>query len=503
MKLKPEQRKHICTVLEENFDLGDLQRVVGFYIDDVTVQSVVNDKADIQSAVFGLVTWAERKNYVFPLIEAAFEENRSNTEVAALYEAAKTWFMSEPAPLPAPPTVVEFEHTLGGQETAESRVPNAAQARSAASAPKVEEVVAAGQKLTKEMTRLEKDAASSEAAAGVIEPRSATQVTRSLQTTGLRATIQLHMQHIPTSVYEILDASQYPCFNISVDTPARGGRRIRITSFIEGYSSRAVDTVEVRPNFQTPISQRPTLFVDKVQSLTKHIRASLNIIAEDLDTGKVELHKTIPVWLSARDSFSLAVYNPTSHQWMDASPYIGAFVTPNAPAVQDCLQRAIGARSISDAGSEDSVRAQVEQIFDMLKKDMLYTYAGFENNRNIGAISQRLRFPSECLASKQVTSLEAVTLFASLLEAASLSSALVVLPSHALVAWETRADSGIWRYLDMSLLDQQHSFAQASEFGEKLADVMRKQRQETNEPNWFRQWSLRELREDYHIYPME
>jgi hypothetical protein len=42
--------------------------------------------------------------------------------------------------------------------------------------------------------------------------------------------------------------------------------------------------------------------------------------------------------------------------------------------------------------------------------------------------------------------------FASLLEGASLNAALVVVPGHALVAWEAWHDTGDWRCLETTLI---------------------------------------------------
>ena len=82
-------------------------------------------------------------------------------------------------------------------------------------------------------------------------------------------------------------------------------------------------------------------------------------------------------------------------------------------------------------------------------------------------------------------------LFASILEALSLNPAIVVLPTHVIVGWETAPDSKQWRYLDTTKLDTR-TFEEATQFGTTLAQVMEKQRTDTGNERWFYRWSLRE-----------
>jgi hypothetical protein len=93
-------------------------------------------------------------------------------------------------------------------------------------------------------------------------------------------------------------------------------------------------------------------------------------------------------------------------------------------------------------------------------------------------------------------------LFASILEALSLNPAIVVLPTHVIVGWETAPDSNQWRYMDTTKLDTR-TFAEAVQFGTTLAQVMEKQRAATGDERWFYRWPLRELRGTYAIYPAE
>lgn len=332
--------------------------------------------------------------------------------------------------------------------------------------------------------------------------------TRSLATTGLNVVVEPMMASVPTAFYHLLDAEEHPLVRCTVTTTA-AFKRVRITSYIEGYSAQAVDTIEVKRN-QTPppvVTQQPTLFLEKVRTITELTRASLNVLAEDLDTGKVEVHKSMPIWLLARTTAPLATYDPTSGEWKDMSRYLGAFVTPNHPSVmtflRDVAEQHAGSRLVGYQDNAD-VEAQVKAVFDALKSVAKIVYINSLNtfNPNTGERSQRLRLPRESLGDRQANCVDGTVLFASILEALSLNPAIVVLPSHVIVGWETAPESNKWRYLDTTKLDNR-TFEEATQFGTTLAEVMEKQRTATGNERWFYRWPLRELRGTQAIYPAE
>ena len=332
--------------------------------------------------------------------------------------------------------------------------------------------------------------------------------TRSLETTGLQVTVQLQMANVPTSIYHLLNADEYPLVKCTVTTSLRGGKRVRITSYIEGYSSKAVDTLEVKPNQNPPavVCQQPTLFPDKVRSITEITRASLNVLAEDLDTGKIEVHKTMPVWLLARTSVPFATYNPSDGTWKDTSRYFGAFVTPNHPEIMRFLRKVAARhpdmRLVGYQGDVD-VDAQAQAVFDALKSDaeIVYINSVKDFNPDAGVKSQRLRLPAESLSGQQANCVDGAVLFASLLEALSLNPAIVVLPSHVIVGWETAPQNGKWRYLDTTKLNKSFDFA--LKFGMALVNAAEQQSAATGREDLLYRWPLRELRSAFGIYPTE
>jgi hypothetical protein len=105
-------------------------------------------------------------------------------------------------------------------------------------------------------------AALSRAAAGAVAGRRGTYELRGGDTTGLEATVEVHMSEVPTAAYHLLDAADQPLLTVRVHNAGEDRRRVRVTSFLDGYSARAVDTAEVergdcRQRFSTGYGTSP------------------------------------------------------------------------------------------------------------------------------------------------------------------------------------------------------------------------------------------------------
>ena len=332
------------------------------------------------------------------------------------------------------------------------------------------------------------------------------------QTTGLEAEVYVRMEYVPTAIYHLLDRDEHPLVTCRVRV-TRGDetRRLRMTSHIEGYSAHAVDTYELKPKRWHTFKQLPTLFPHKVDLVQELTRATLNVALEDLDGengAMTELHKTELIWLLARTAAPRAVKDPKSGEWLDMSRYWGAFVTPNAPGVIEFLR--IVAEHCDGPidgymGTRSSVESQARAIFDALKgAGIAYVHSATAFNPDEASTSQRMRLPSETLEHRQANCIDATLLFASLLEAATLSPGIVVFPTHALVAWETwdRSDDDWdeavdgWTYLETTMIEN-FSFEEARRSGAR--QIQRFQ----GSPEAVL-WPLRELRSvEPRITPME
>jgi hypothetical protein len=204
-------------------------------------------------------------------------------------------------------------------------------------------------------------------------------------------------------------------------------------------------------------------------------RATLHLRVEDLDC-KPECHDTFPLVCLARNSSFNAVTRPGTGLPVDLTHYYGAWVTPYAEAVQDCIRRAAdlcGAHMIYGylGRGRDSVTEQVKALYAALREAQItYVNSVTDYGAGPGQHTQRTRLPREALAGKRANCIDGSVLFASLLEGATLNAALVLVPGHALVAWEAWPRSDDWRYLETTMIGTAE-FDDACHSGQRLQEV--------------------------------
>lgn len=332
------------------------------------------------------------------------------------------------------------------------------------------------------------------------------------ETTGMEAEIHLRMEAVTTSIYHLLDRIQSPLLSCRVRNYSPATRRIQISSFIDGYSAQAIDTIEAPPGADwIEIKQLPTLFPGALLQVNELTRATLNVRVDELGENgvRIESHTTHPIWLLARTSAPLAVQDPASGRWVDHSRYLGAFVTPNAPELIGFLRQAAELhpqkRLAGYQGERSQVEPQVRAIFDALKRsaEIQYVNSVLAFSPDAGASNQRVRLPRESLAQRQANCIDGTILFASLLEAVSLNPGLVIVPGHAFLAWQTWNDeSSDWRFLETTMIGS-GTFEEAAAAGGALAARYRKLSEQREDSNLFRLWPLKKLRTEYRITPLE
>jgi hypothetical protein len=276
------------------------------------------------------------------------------------------------------------------------------------------------------------------------------------ETTGLRVETQLHMHPLPTGIYHLLDPSTDPLFTVMVGNESDETRRICVKAYIEGLSARAVSTVEIERGEQAAIPMLPTLLPGRARGLTEVQRATLHILVYDLDR-RLESHNTFGLLCLARTSSFNSVRNPGTGLWTDLSHYYGAWVTPRVEAVQQRIRRAADLapnRLICGyQGNPDAVGPQVAALYQSLREaEIVYVNSVIDWGARPEMATQRTRLPRESLRQKSANCIDGSVLLASLLEGATLNPALVFVPGHAFLGWETWDGSNEWRFLETTLI---------------------------------------------------
>lgn len=290
------------------------------------------------------------------------------------------------------------------------------------------------------------------------------------KTTGLRVKPTLNMHPVPTGVYNLLDPENDPLLTVTVANDSRDIRRVCVRVYIEGLSAQAVRTIELEPRKEVELKLLPTLLPDRARDVTEIQRATLHILAEDLD-GKPELHETLTVVCLARGSSFNSVRRPDTGELVDLSHYYGAWVTPHVEAVQERVRHAAelmaGGQIWGYQGDPESVTSQVRSLFESLKAaGVFYVNSVIDFGVGAGQASQRTRLPRESLALRSANCIDGAVLMASLLEAASLNPALVLVPGHAFVAWEVWDGADEWEYLETTMIGR-HDFEAACASGRR------------------------------------
>lgn len=374
-----------------------------------------------------------------------------------------------------------------------------------------------------EATRLLEGSLGAGQAEGVIINSHQTSSLLGPKTTGLDVKVELRMAHIPTAVYHLLSAEETPLVTFTVRNADTKLRRVRVTTRVEGYSAPAVDTMELAHGVdgRTVVNHLPTIFPARLTRVSEITRATISVLIEDLDSqagpynGRVELHRTSPVWLLARTTAPLRVRDPAANKSIDLSRYLGAFVTPNDPRVRGFVGEAaafappggfVGYQNIEQGNEPDEaiVTAQVGAMFNALREKARITYVNsyIAINPEEGVSSQRVRLPAETLLTRQANCVDGTVLFASLLEAVSLNPAIVIVPGHTLVGWETWEGSGQWKYLETTMIGS-GEFERASMLGDSAVQSHREIGEALGNPDHVRQWPLRDLRAKHRVMPMQ
>lgn len=326
------------------------------------------------------------------------------------------------------------------------------------------------------------------------------------ETTGVEARVFLRMSHVPTGIVHLFDAETKPLVSVVVENVGRQIARLRVTSVVERYSATAVSTLELPPGDKKDVPQLPVFFSERLRPVQEITRASLRVHIQHL-SGATEIERSFPIWLLARTTAYLEVCDPQSGQMIDLTPYLAAWVTPNTPQVMALLRRAASLhpeRHITGYQADEAgVEVQVRAIYAAVRQEQVeYINSVFCFGRAGGECMQRIRLPRETLKQRSANCIDGTVLVASVLEAASINPAIVLVPGHAFLAWEVQDGSGRWDYLETTLLGSK-DFDDARQTGRSLAGQYQAKQQQGFYGRMFRLLSISSLRVDDHVLPME
>jgi hypothetical protein len=113
-------------------------------------------------------------------------------------------------------------------------------------------------------------------------------------------------------------------------------------------------------------------------------------------------------------------------------------------------------------------------VYQALREfEITYINSVIDYGAGAGQFTQRTRLPRESLALKAANCIDGTVLMASLMEGASLNPAIVLVPGHAFVGWETWRASDDWGYMETTMIGT-NDFEAAWQSGQKQFELAQK-----------------------------
>ena len=218
-------------------------------------------------------------------------------------------------------------------------------------------------------------------------------------------------------------------------------RQFRVEAGIEGITSTQTKLETMLKGQSAVIDLTPQLlpsFDPTALHSARTVQLNLKVTALSPKGEQVVYQDSKPIELLPRDFYPRASFiDEEKSQAQGENGYLAAWVTPSHKSVEAFLSEAKKrAPRNTFSGEQAATIPQVKAIFDTLQAKGVSYVMDPEVNMATG-YGQRARLPADVLATTNAQCLEGAILYATLLEAIGLQSAIVLVPGHAFVAWRT------------------------------------------------------------------
>ncbi|MBN1690390.1 MAG: hypothetical protein JW901_05160 [Dehalococcoidia bacterium] len=272
----------------------------------------------------------------------------------------------------------------------------------------------------------------------------------SSQTTTIKSDIKVNvvpMQSVTPAIYLQMPNLDITFVDFEITNNGDNAVRLSVESELQGYSEKAIDTVDVGPHSTAVVGQTPIL---KPQAIPLEIaNTTLHYRIAD-SSGAVIQEQTLPVKIYGRDTMLWAMQE--GDDWIDTSVFIGAFVTPHAPEIDELARQAAEyhpsnsmegyqCSQCSDDQWTEYTTAHVKAVYEALQQDYSLKYINstiaFSNESEA---PQRVRLPAESINTKSSNCIDGAVLYASALESMDMHPYIVLTPTHAFLCYEINPD---------------------------------------------------------------
>ena len=266
---------------------------------------------------------------------------------------------------------------------------------------------------------------------------------------------------------------------VTVQNSGSQTARLLVESEIQGYTDKAIDTVDVAAGDTLEVRQNPLLKTESIDQLNAQKPASFRLRVALLQNGEERtiLDETGGTTLFARRDYPWKIEGFTQHENFEL---LTSMVTPNDPAVEALIR---AAAEYTDTGtmwngyggdvgdSEGKVWDRLQALWQAEARDYDLTYISTMVSYAPGDV-QRIRLPAEVLEQRSGNCIELALLFASATEALELETALIRIPGHAYMAVRTDLENANYYVIETTMIGQA-DFAYAVDYGnQEFEDMM-------------------------------
>lgn len=282
----------------------------------------------------------------------------------------------------------------------------------------------------------------------------------------------VYTENLITALYHLYGTVLDHFVDITLTNDGSIPLKVIVKTELEGYTTQAVDTVEVPANGKIDIHQNPRLVPEAVDKLSSQKPGNFHIQVLWIDSGveKVVLDETQQILIySRRDFVWINGFEPNEEYEL-----LSAWVTPNDPAVEALIRSSADFDSTGTMTSgygdepddgDGSVWRRLEAIWTAEKNSYYLTYVSTMTTFGPGAV-QRIRLPAEVLDQSSGNCIELAALYASAAEALGLETAIVRIPGHAFTAVRTDQENSRYYFIETTLIGQ-NDFEDAVAYGKK------------------------------------
>lgn len=184
--------------------------------------------------------------------------------------------------------------------------------------------------------------------------------------------LQLRMARLPSMLYPHLARGSHRLASVLITNPSPDrSLALDVRAEIPGYSASQVELITIQPKAQVAVDFMPPLLPNPTQPLRDGATAVLDVRIAEHASGNQLQRSSLPIWLTDSALPVLAVRDPTTGEWQDFAWYLGLFINPSDPKVQNLLTAArslhpgIGRRT--PTSGEAQIEQQVSALYDVIR----------------------------------------------------------------------------------------------------------------------------------------